>query len=418
MAEPQTQPSANGSTTTPQNGHSEQWGADRPVTLDANGALDTPHGTAHPNVGKSIPDIEAIGPDSESLTSWQKRNSINPDNQIKLVRLSHMRYQHPDLDQITTFLLDFGMHIAKRSPDGERIWYRGYGTAQYVYYAQKGPKKFLGGTFEVESHAELEKATKLPGAEHSSIETLHEAPGGGSLLTLHDPEGFAINLMYGQEPAPKGEYPSKVIVNDEVDKPRVRKFNRFTPGPAAVHKLGHYGLCVQDFPAQVEWYTRNFNLAPTDFLFVPTPSSNNEDTTSSDESKAEEGGQKDAGGRMDVAVFLHVDRGEEPTDHHTFFMSMNAKSHVHHCSFEVHDYDTQHLGHQWLASKKYTSVWGIGRHILGSQIFDYWWDTTGNMIEHYADGDLVNKDTPVAWNNAGDESLAVWGPEVPKWFPE
>ena len=222
MAEPQTQPSANGSTTTPQNGHSEQWGADRPVTLDANGALDTPHGTAHPNVGKSIPDIEAIGPDSESLTSWQKRNSINPDNQIKLVRLTHMRYQHPDLDQITTFLLDFGMHIAKRSPDGERIWYRGYGTAQYVYYAQKGPKKFLGGTFEVESHAELEKATKLPGAESSSIETLHEAPGGGFLLTLHDPEGFPINLLYGQEPAPKGEYPSKVIVNDEVDKPRVR----------------------------------------------------------------------------------------------------------------------------------------------------------------------------------------------------
>jgi len=44
------------------------------------------------------------------------------------------------------------------------------------------------------------------------------------------------------------------------------------------------------------------------------------------------------------------------------------------------------------------------------------WDTTGNMIEHYADGDLVNKDTPVGWGAAGDESLAVWGPEVPKWF--
>lgn len=46
------------------------------------------------------------------------------------------------------------------------------------------------------------------------------------------------------------------------------------------------------------------------------------------------------------------------------------------------------------------------------------WDTTGNMIEHYADGDLVNKDTPVGWGMAGDESLAVWGPEVPKWFLE
>jgi len=52
------------------------------------------------------------------------------------------------------------------------------------------------------------------------------------------------------------------------------------------------------------------------------------------------------------------------------------------------------------------------------RIFDYWWDTTGNMIEHYADGDLVNCDTPIGWGQAGDESLAVWGPEVPKWFLE
>ncbi|KAK3100857.1 hypothetical protein LTR53_018900, partial [Teratosphaeriaceae sp. CCFEE 6253] len=152
-----------------------------------------------------------------------------------------MRYQHPDLDEITKFLQDFGMHIAKRSEDGERIWYRGYGTTQYVYYAQRGPKKFLGGTFEVESHAELEKAAKISGA--GDIEKLGEAPGSGSMITLTDPEGFLVNLLHGQEPAEQGAYPSKVLVNDEVDKPRVRKFNRFTPGPAAVHKLGHYGLC-------------------------------------------------------------------------------------------------------------------------------------------------------------------------------
>lgn len=97
-------------------------------------------------------------------------------------------------------------------------------------------------------------------------------------------------------------------------------------------------------------------------------------------------------------------------------MSSNPTSHVHHCSFEVHDFDTQKLGHQWLAKKGYKSVWGVGRHILGSQIFDYWWDTTGNMIEHYADGDLVNDKTPIGYGPAGDEFLAVWGPEVPSWF--
>ena len=47
------------------------------------------------------------------------------------------------------------MHIAKRVDD--RIWYRGYGADQYVYYAQKGEKKFLGGTFAVENYEDLER---------------------------------------------------------------------------------------------------------------------------------------------------------------------------------------------------------------------------------------------------------------------
>ncbi|KAI6835296.1 hypothetical protein KC340_g5537 [Hortaea werneckii] len=396
MAETQTE-------TIPPQGNSSQWGATRPVTIDANGSFQTPDGEIKPNLGRTINDVEAIGPESEPLASWQKRNNIDTSKQIKLVKLAHMRYQHPELETITTFLRDFGMHVVKTSENGSKRWFRGYGPDQYVYYAQKGPKTFMGGTFLVESMADLEKAAALPGA--SEIQEMPEAPGGGHLVTLQDPEGFPVNVMYGQTPPTQretDELPQKVILNDETDKPRVRQFNRFRPGPAAVHKLGHYGLCVQQFDAQLEWYTRHFNIVPTDFLYVPMPSEQGKGTD----------GQKN----KDVAVFAHIDRGSDPVDHHSFFMTTNPTSHVHHCSFEVHDYDTQQLGHQWLGKQGYTSVWGIGRHILGSQIFDYWWDTTGNMIEHYADGDLVNQDTPVGWGMAGDESLAVWGPEVPKWF--
>ena len=248
----------------------------------------------------------------------------------------------------------------------------------------------------------------MPGA--GQIQKL-EAPGGGYIVTLHDPEGFPVNFMHGQAPAEVGVLPQKLVFNSESDKPRVREFQRFQPGPAAVHKvgtipldilstdrlqLGHFGLAVQNFTSQVEFYTRNFNLVPTDFLYVNTPENE----------------------KKDVAIFAHIDRGEEPVDHHTFFMSTNKTSHVHHCSFEVHDFDTQYLGHQWLAAKGYKPVWGVGRHILGSQIFDYWYDTTGNMIEHYADGDLINEKTPIGYGPAGNESLAIWGPDVPSDFLE
>jgi hypothetical protein len=34
--------------------------------------------------------------------------------------------------------------------------------------------------------------------------------------------------------------------------------------------------------------------------------------------------------------------------------------------------DTQLFGHQWLEQHGYTNCWGVGRHLLGSQLFDYW----------------------------------------------
>jgi hypothetical protein len=38
------------------------------------------------------------------------------------------------------------------------------------------------------------------------------------------------------------------------------------------------------------------------------------------------------------------------------------------------------------------------------------------MIDHFADGDLVNNQSPVAYGPASDESLSVWGPDLPKGF--
>jgi hypothetical protein len=93
-------------------------------------------------------------------------------------------------------------------------------------------------------------------------------------------------------------------------------------------KLGHYGLCVLDLQKQVQFYTRTFNLVPSDFMYVQDPN--------------------DPSARIEVALFAHIDRGDNYVDHHTFFMSKNPTAHVHHASFEVHDFDTQILGHQYV----------------------------------------------------------------------
>ena len=60
--------------------------------------------------------------------------------------------------------------------------------------------------------------------------------------------------------------------------------------------------------------------------------------------------------------------------------------------------------------------WGIGRHIEGSQIFDYWRDPDGLMVEHFADGDLFDCTLEPGWAPMTASGLAQWGPPATKDF--
>jgi hypothetical protein len=72
------------------------------------------------------------------------------------------------------------MTIAKKTED--QIWYRGYGDDQYVYYARKGPKEYLGGTFTVETYQDLEKCGFLVALWSKSTLTILIGPLSFQLL--------------------------------------------------------------------------------------------------------------------------------------------------------------------------------------------------------------------------------------------
>jgi hypothetical protein len=70
------------------------------------------------------------------------------------------------------------------------------------------------------------------------IREMTDAPGGGYILSITDPEGFLINFIYGQaEKRAATKILPKLVYNDESTKPRVRQFQRFDPGPAEVFKV-------------------------------------------------------------------------------------------------------------------------------------------------------------------------------------
>lgn len=211
---------------------------------------------------------------------------------IKLVRIAHVYYTHKDLDQARQFLKDFGFQIVEDR--GDTVFYKGYGTEPFVYCATKGAENAFGGAgFVVESPADLELASKtLPGA--SAVEE-SDAPGGGKRVTFRDPvDGFPFHLVHGQTPvAMSAHLPEREYNFPEAKHRAVNKTQRFKKSPAPVHKLGHFGCCVTDYARTFEFYTTRFNLKPTDII------------------------HDDKG--TDNCTFLHLDRGMEQVDHHTFF---------------------------------------------------------------------------------------------------
>ncbi|KAK4169807.1 Glyoxalase/Bleomycin resistance protein/Dihydroxybiphenyl dioxygenase [Cladorrhinum sp. PSN259] len=316
------------------------------------------------------------------------------DKKIQLVRPVHVWYRHQDVHAAKKFAVDFG--FIETANVGKTTFFRGYGSDPFVIALEASDKtEFGGAAFEVESEDELYRAAELLPKETrpTKVHELKDIPGGGKRVTFYDPvDGFPFHLVHGQKQVERRDPKFPVLkFNYPDEKNRApNSFQRFEKRPAPVHKLGHFGMCVTNFAKCYEFYTTYFNFFPSELI------------------------HNDQG--VDVTVFFRLDRGDEYVDHHCFFFFQGPKMHVHHSSFETHDFDTQVLGHDWLRHQGHTNCWGVGRHVMGSQIFDYWFDPSGFIMEHYVDGDLLDMREQTHHNKASLDNLHVWGPEVPPTF--
>ncbi|MHC8366887.1 2,4,5-trihydroxytoluene oxygenase [Pseudomonas sp. ZT5P21] len=303
---------------------------------------------------------------------------------LQIKDINHVVYRHPDLAVIESFLTDFGLVVMHRTE--QRLYLRGACSLPYVYIAEKSEHRSFGAiAFAVESVDDLQQATRLPDA--SAIHAL-DGPGGGHCVVLHDPSGRRIELVHGIEPVGSLSLRAALTFNSAQEKQRFGDVQRPGKGAAQVLRLGHAAIGVQDMVAHLNWYKQVLGMLPSD-LVVEEP---NRDCP--------------------AAAFLRLNRGSAWTDHHTIALFQAEKDFVHHVSYEVQDFDAQCLGHAWMTQRGWSPFWGVGRHVLGSQIFDYWSDPSGNLIEHFTDGDLFNQDSPSGFTQACDDSLYQWGPPM------
>lgn len=275
---------------------------------------------------------------------------------IKIEDIAHVRFAAPDLGAMQSFLEDFGMHTFEA--DG-RLYGKGSDGRPFVHVTEPGEAKFLAVGFRAETVADLEK---LAASEGVAVEDLHE-PGGGKIIRLTDPDGYGVEVVAGQSNGEASLPFADPPRNTAAAKPRFRSTVRLDAAPAHVRRIGHAVLKVSDFRVSEKWYKDRFGFLTSD--------------------------EVEAAKDVPLGAFMRCDRGDKPADHHTLFLAqLPGPLGLLHAAFEVANLDDLMLGHQHLKAKKREAAWGVGRHIMGSQVFDYWKDPFGNELEHWTDGDL------------------------------
>lgn len=296
--------------------------------------------------------------------------------------LAFVRFRAPDLDKMEAYLTDFGLVRAARTDDA--LYMRGTDDAPFFHVTHQGDAGFIGLAFLMPDLSDLEALTAIEGA--GPIEDIDE-PGGGKRVMFTDPNGFRVEAVAGRDSVGALPYMRTTPANDALSQPRRGETLRTPAGPAQVKRLGHCVINAIDFRTSEAWYKERFGLVTSDEVEI----------------------EKD----VPLGAFLRCDQGETYVDHHTLFLVGAGKAGFNHAAFEVVHVDDLMAGHSHLKAQEYEHEWGIGRHVLGSQVFDYWRDPWGHTLEHWTDGDLFNNQTPPA-KQPIDQLLQVqWGPEAP-----
>lgn len=297
----------------------------------------------------------------------------NTRPRIRLIKLAFIIYYHTDLRLAKQFLIDLGLSTITPAPtqaeDDESLFFSGYGTEPFIYIARHATEgqipAFGGAAYEVKSRDELEQASALiPGA--SQITPLR-APGGGEIVTLHDPIGHPLHLVHGQKPKPSSNpYDQDIFINYPDSTPRKPAPQKPKPGPAPVEKLGHY--CLTYPPGQYhelyEWYTVNLTLSPSEIVYYDfTPTS----------------------------CTMHIDRGTHLTDHSTFSLTPTRGRQAPRASiasFKLHDHHVQSTGRKWLQSKGYEQCWDAEKTIQSGDEGVCWYDASRFTVVRPYDPEL------------------------------
>jgi catechol 2,3-dioxygenase-like lactoylglutathione lyase family enzyme len=317
--------------------------------------------------------------DTGGLPGEHPGRSRNP--LMKIAGLAWLEFEKPDLARAERFLSDFGFTVADRTQEALVLHGHWAGTPNLVVRRGTG-SRFVGPAFTADARADL---GRLARATNTRV-TPHR---GGYAVDLTDPSGFPVRVVHGVPELPAVPERAPLPLNVGRETARANGTQRPARRAAQIQRLGHVAIGTTRFRAALDWYLDTLGMIVSDFLYFD--------------------GQRDRGPSM---AFIRCDLGGVPSDHHTLAMALQPKTGYLHSAYQVTDLDEVAAAGEYLRERGYRHAWGIGRHIQGSQIFDYWRDQDRLMFEHYTDGDVFDCSVQPGWAPMSVSGLAQWGPKA------
>jgi catechol 2,3-dioxygenase-like lactoylglutathione lyase family enzyme len=327
----------------------------------------------------------------ESARPADVQRLARPEVLVRATQLAFLRFDKTDLDEAQRFWADFGLVTVSRT--GNELVMRGADASPALLVARRAVQsRFAGAAFLVPPDTDFERLQRESGGRPLAP---REIPGGGRGLCLKDPDGNDVWLIADWGSVVPLPLRATLAAGENVlgRRARVNATVRSPIEPAAIGRLGHVVLQTPDFAAMAAWYMRHVGVIPTDVQYL------------------EDGSP--------MLTFFRLDLGALPADHHTVVIVGGLESRYEHSAWEVLDLDALGQGQQVMHAAGHEHLWGIGRHVLGSQLFDYWKDADGFEFEHYTDGDVFTADRETHYVPFATGSIWAWGDDAPaSMFPK
>ncbi len=224
------------------------------------------------------------------------------------------------------------------------------------------------------AEVELEAFRKQVEAAGISVsEATDSQPGIGKVISFTDTKGTTMEVFEQPEPAPQA----------------------YTGRGIEPLKLGHVAFKTDDIKRDVKFFTEIMGFRESDWM-------------------------------GDFFAFLRCS-----PDHHTINLVNTGSIAIHHCAFELRDWNHVQKACDYLASRGIHLIWGPGRHGIGHNIFTYHFNPDGQIIELFTELDQINDEElgyyePRPWHSErplkpktwapGPGSANLWGVMPPDWF--